>query len=375
MKAKKNARQRNPAIKGYLPVRIALPSASVGSRDKDEHRPSYTSFIYIKEHAHKSGSATPGGGATLFVANAPANGPIRTDLFLRAVFEPYGDVQRVTVAKDPRRVGGGSSSGGGEVVAVEAFREAALAGMNGFANAADPALDRKGDGKFAHVVFTSGKEMKKALKALRREISESDGPFVLELEEDAIERLEAETARLSSYVVNNDSDDDDGDDDDEPRDRDGAEVEGDIEAPTGIRAVAARARRRAGRHIPREKLMQMCNEAMASFETEEAEAGRRARLAAEHPDDDGFITVTHNNGPSFGAADGLEADGQHSRRRGGKRSRKRKAGGSGADELPDFYRFQMKEKRKGEMQDLKKRFEEDLAKVKKMKEARAYRPF
>jgi ribosomal RNA-processing protein 7 len=113
---------------------------------------------------------------------------------------------------------------------------------------------------------------------------------------------------------------------------------------------------------------------MAAFEDQEAEAERRAKLAAEQPDDDGFITVTHGSTPSFGAANDFEEE-KHNvhRRKAGKRSRKRKA--TGADELSDFYRFQLKETRKKEVQDLKARFVEDLKKVKKLKEEKAYRPF
>ena len=103
------------------------------------------------------------GGATLFIANAPANGPIRTDLFLRALFESYGDILRVTVAQDPRRVG--SSSLNVKEEAVEMFRETALTEVVDD-NASSFGRIRRGDGKFAHVVFTSSKEMKKALRML-----------------------------------------------------------------------------------------------------------------------------------------------------------------------------------------------------------------
>ena len=97
--------------------------------------------------------------------------------------------------------------------------------------------------------------------------------------------------------------------------------------------------------MSRQQLMQLCNETMAAYEDQEAEAERRAKLAAEQPDEDGFITVTHGTTPSFGAANDFEEEkhGAH-RRKAGKRSRKRKA--TGADELQDFYRFQMKETRK-----------------------------
>eukprot|EP00571_Detonula_confervacea_P015007 CAMPEP_0172308946 /NCGR_PEP_ID=MMETSP1058-20130122/9390_1 /TAXON_ID=83371 /ORGANISM="Detonula confervacea, Strain CCMP 353" /LENGTH=352 /DNA_ID=CAMNT_0013021481 /DNA_START=51 /DNA_END=1109 /DNA_ORIENTATION=+ len=352
MKKQTKAKSQNPLIKGYLPIRIALPP--IGGKDKH----SFTSFIYIKEHTQKAppgGTASSGGGSTLFIANAPANGPIRTDLFLRALFEPYGDILRATVAKDPRI---SSSSSSGED-AVETFREAALMGLDDFAASSKY---KRGDGKFAHVVFTSGKEMRKALKKLKREISEADDLFAIRLDGERMDQLKMETAQLVSS-------DDPKSDDDESEDHEEEEIDDSL---TGIHAIAAQARQKAGRHISREKLMQMCNDAMASFESDEAEAEQRAKNAAEQPDEDGFITVSHK-ATSFGAANDLEED-QHHRRKAGKRNRKRKAA-TGADELPDFYRFQLKETRKKEVQDLKTRFEEDLRKVKKMKEARAYRPF
>jgi ribosomal RNA-processing protein 7 len=353
MKKQTKVIRGNPPIKGYLPIRIELPP--VGSGD-DQHI--FTSFIYIKEHTQQSqqgsnGTLSNNSSAALFIANAPANGPIRTDLYLRALFQSYGDISRVTVAQDPRRVGSSSSTGEGG--AVEIFRDAALSEID--ANYASSfGRFRRGDGKFAHVVFASSKEMKKALKKIGREISTATDVFVMRLDGEVIDQLKKKTAQ--QMVDEN---------------QDGDDVEALDHSLIGIHAIAAQSRLAAGRHISRQKLMQMCNDAMASFESEEEEAARRAKLASDQPDEDGFITVSHKSTPSFGAANDMEEE-LHHRRKAGKRNRKRK-GGSGADELSDFYRFQMKESRKNEAQDLKKRFEEDLAKVKKMKEERAYRPF
>ena len=357
--SKAKARREHPAIKikGYLPVRVALPRGA----KNEGHAYTYTSFIYIKEHNEKShqGSSGSSGGATLFIANAPANGPIRTDLYLHALFESYGSIQRVIVTQDPRRVGTIPDGARGETT-LETFREAALMmGIDEFG-----ALERKkGDGKFAHVVFTSGKEMKNALKRLTKAISDAeDDVFIMQLDDERIDQQIEETRQLDANENRSMDDDDD-------------ESQHNIEsALSGIHAVAAQARRKACRHISRQKLMQICNDAMASFESEEEEAARRAKLAGEQPDEDGFITVVNKSTPSFGATNDLEEEYHHHRRKAGKRNRKRKAG-SGAAELSDFYRFQMKETRKNEVQDLKKRFEEDLAKVRKMKEERAFRPF
>jgi len=338
-----------PPIKGYLPVRLELPPV-VGVGGADDR---FTTFIYLKEH-----SSNNKGSETLFVANVPAGGPVRSDLLLGALFEQYGDVQRVTVAQDPRKVG--ESSGDG---AVEMFREAALAGVDG--GAANSR--QKGDGKFAHVVFASSSDLKMAMKSIKQEVANSeDRLHSLSLGRDRIEELTRQTARLQRQP-----DEVDGNSDDDEHDEAGEEDGGD--ELTGIRAIAQEARVRAYRHMPRSELMEMCNSAMAAFEHEEVETERRAKMAADQPDDDGFVTVAQGT-PSFGTTNDLEED-KHARRRAGKRNRKRKAGGSGADELQDFYRFQLKETRKKEVNDLKSMFEKDLAKVRKMKEERLYRPF
>jgi len=63
-------------------------------------------------------------------------------------------------------------------------------------------------------------------------------------------------------------------------------------------------------------------------------------------------------------------------RKGSKRNRKRKADGwRGAGKFEDFYKFQWKEGRKREGEDLKTRFEEDLEMVRRMEEERAFQPF
>ena len=373
----------NPTIKGYLPIRIALPPPVGGGGAKldTNNTSSFTSFIYIKEHIQRtqdssSSNSNSGGvgGDTLFIANAPCNGSVSTHLYLHALFELYGNIKRVTVAQDPRKTSllGNDDD---EEKSVEIFRDAALAGLDDgslfakYSSSSYYGSSRtiRGDGKFAHIVFTSSKEMKKALKLIKREISDVDDGdvFIMQLDEGRMEQLKTESQKLSNQTH---KDVEDEDDDEE------VTAANDLSKPTGLLAIAAKVREKAGRNISRSQLMQMCNNAMSMFEFHETELEQRAKLAAEQPDEDGFITVTHKKA-TFGTTDDLELE-QHHRRKAGKRSRKRKVGGlTGADELSDFYIFQRKETRKKEVSDLKARFEEDLQKVKKMREERAYRPF
>ena len=44
-------------------------------------------------------------------------------------------------------------------------------------------------------------------------------------------------------------------------------------------------------------------------------------------------------------------------------------------ELQNFYRFQMREQKRNQLAELRKRFEEDKLQVAKMKEARKFKPF
>ena len=347
-----------PSIKGYLPLRIALPPVGPA-----ENQQSFTSFLYVKEQAPRpSGDGGGGGGATLFVANAPSRLPVRTDAFLRALFARYGEVRRVAAVPGPRAEPAGAAPGAGTPGA--SFRAAARAGPDAWAE--EPA---RGDGRFAHVVFASGGELRRALKAIRRDAARAGGR-ALEVDPEELERLAAEAARPPPADEDGASDEGrDGTEGDEGDERN----EGNEEAPTGIHAVAAQLRRRAGRHRSRAQLLRLCNEAVTSFEAEEAAATRRAKESAAQPDEDGFVTVARGTAPTF-AAEGLE-ERVARRGRAGRRRRKRKGGASGADELADFYRFQHKEKSRDEARDLKRRFEEDLRKVKKMKEERAYRPF
>ena len=328
-------------IKGYLPIRMALPPLS--------NSPPLSTFIYIKEHIDKRKSHESS-SSTLFVANAPANGPIRTDLLLKSVFEQYAEVERVTVARDPRKTSGDDESSN---TATRIFRNAAL-----FLDH-DPEDQERGDGKFAHVVFSSGKEMKRASKAIREDL-ETNG--IVQLDSDMIDALAAQSELLHSES----SAQDEGEDNINEHEK---------KTLTGIYAVAEKYKQSSYRHMPRQQLMELCNVAMASYEQSEQEAEARAKRLAEEPDDDGFITVTHgSSATSFG--DLQTTQHQMGRGKGSKRNRKRKADNRhGAGEFSDFYKFQWKEKKQKEMNDLKARFEEDLEKVKKMKAERAFRPF
>jgi ribosomal RNA-processing protein 7 len=389
---------KTPTIKGYIPVRIELPPIILGRSDdvdRQQHQRHYTftSFIYVKEHAPNTsrtaavaedGDSTATTRRTLFIANCPANGPLPTDAYLRAIFESSfdADIVRVTVIQDHTRHRHNTSiTAAGTATPNDVFfrqQQTSAAGLDDYDICA-PSRRREGDGKFAHVVFATSNEMKRVMKKLAV-VNISERP--LRLEDAVLHRL---------LSVERTKDDDDNNDEGRLR---------------GIHAVVARAHNKAGRrNMSRRDLMRLCNDVMTSYERDEEGMINEAKMAKDRPDEDGFVTVTYNKKKTSTSSSsvtmmtatssiGLEEDGigvgdGGGRRRGGggrdmgdgpssKRNRKRKSNNniiSGADELTDFYRYQMKHTRKVEVQELKKRFEEDLARVRKMKEERAYRPF
>ena len=101
------------------------------------------------------------------------------------------------------------------------------------------------------------------------------------------------------------------------------------------------------------------------FNREEQEAAELAKRLRNEPDEDGFVTVTR--GGRNAPARKNEAEEAH--RRMLEKAEKKKA------ELNNFYRFQVRERKKAEQAKLLGRFEEDRKKVSAMKEKRQkFRP-
>lgn len=97
-----------------------------------------------------------------------------------------------------------------------------------------------------------------------------------------------------------------------------------------------------------------------TFNRKEKEAAELAKRLRNEPDEDGFVTVTRGSR----AAPASRAEAEEAKRRMLERQTKRK------DETTDFYRFQLRERRKKEQAALIKRFDEDRRKVMAMREKR-----
>ncbi|KAL7959571.1 ribosomal RNA-processing protein 7 domain-containing protein [Trichoderma compactum] len=96
------------------------------------------------------------------------------------------------------------------------------------------------------------------------------------------------------------------------------------------------------------------------FNRKEKEAAEISKRLRNEPDEDGFVTVTR--GGKGTPANQFEAE--EARRKMIEKAAKKKS------EMKDFYRFQLRERRKQEQAELLKRFEEDKKKVNAMREKR-----
>jgi ribosomal RNA-processing protein 7 len=105
-------------------------------------------------------------------------------------------------------------------------------------------------------------------------------------------------------------------------------------------------------------------------ENEEMELAERLRQSKE-PDDDGFIKVVNKSKRKRPEND-LDENTSARKANTASRSRNKK---KKPKELKNFYRFQIKEAKVKQLDDLRKKFEEDKVKVSKMKEDRKFKPF
>jgi ribosomal RNA-processing protein 7 len=414
-----------PLIKGYLPVRLSFPSqdgvgGGGGGEGMDE------TFFFVREHQGRSAAAAADGdsnsntstksGSTLFVANAPVIPGVSTKILLSSIFGRFADVTRITAVQNPRAaamaVAAANNNEDGMTAASpsSAFNWTDKEDM--FQPTFLPPIFSSLEGKYAHVVFSSAKEMKKAKKELedlmtttttnsgkksgsrrrskgrskKGENDEDEGqqqdgtPRALIIDKLEIQSLSDESHRQRDEVLKNalKGDSDDDTDDDEYRE---AMVENTnnnnnkTRKYAGVLAVANRYRETSKLLRNRSKLMEECNVVMQAYEDAEEAKRKAQQVAKSEPDDDGFVTISYSGavGSKIELEQSITAT-TPSRRKGNKRSRKKKEA-MGSNELKDFYRFQRKDNRKRTMEDLRRQFEEDVRKVKRLKEEKEYRPF
>ena len=417
-----------PLIKGYLPVRLRLPrQIQLLRRGESDEETTEDTFLFVREHQGKTTaddsnheSSSSNRGTTLFVANAPVVPGVSTKLLLKSIFGRFADVTRVTAVQNPRAAASTVAAAGMNEGDLAASHESmttttttSLSDASSLPAWSDkqalfqptflPPILSATEGKYAHVVFSTAKEMKKAKKALedlmsksnsanngsrkrskgRKKQNQGDGPqqqqeHALVLDKLELQTLSDESLRQREETIQKTFDNSDGFDTDSDIDNTTGNEDSNSKTTrelTGVLAVAQRYRDSCKFLKSRSKLMEECNAVMQAYEDAEEEKRRAQEAAKAEPDEDGFITVSYSN--AVGSKIEFEQSATAttpSRRKGNKRSRRKKEA-VGSAELKDFYRFQRAENRKRTMEDLRRQFEEDVRKVKRLKEEKEYRPF
>ncbi|CAM9799115.1 unnamed protein product [Scytosiphon promiscuus] len=299
--------------------------------------------VHLKEHKgvfKTSGSSVDGKGGrevvfargkTLFVGNVDDQGGRlcrkRVEDRLRRALSSCGKILHVQASKAPPVEGAGGT-------------ETVLAGAGAAEKTATTGATR-----FAHVCFSSAKGVQEALALDELASGISDAT-----------KMETDEGEEGGQEGSGEPDDV------ENRDENGDET-------CGYAALIQRHRRK---FPPREALLDEVDSRMHRFEqAEAAEMAKRKALLEKPEDDDGFVTVTYKRkrGRNSGG-DGNPAGGGGMLTAGGAKKKRK-----GAGELSDFYRFQMRETRREQLATLRSKFEQDKARVAKLKEQRKFRPF
>lgn len=116
---------------------------------------------------------------------------------------------------------------------------------------------------------------------------------------------------------------------------------------------------------PMEILQQSVDAFFNVYNRKEKEANELAKRLRNEPDEDGFVTVTRGGR----AAPARKDEAEEARKKMLEREQKKK------DEMGNFYRFQLRERKKAEQAELVKKFDEDRKRVQAMKAKRGkFRP-
>jgi ribosomal RNA-processing protein 7 len=351
-------------IKGYLPIRISLPSTADEGTEE--------TFMFLKEHTSAAESAP----RTLFVTNTPIYQSIQTKILLQALFEKYADVEKILVAPKPKKDFEDEREASIEELTLSMF-EKEVRGFEGTVTGKGVNEQSWYDqGRYAHVVFATTKDMKRFMNNFGKKKKKKGDPSpVIKFGKLAIQELQDISQKLhrneekKKMKLANDNDSGESDNDDSE-----GEEEEKLE---GMMALVEAHKKRI---IPRDALKQMCDKIMENYEESEAEALRKQQRAMNEPDEDGFVTVSYST--NVGDAADFEKNGNLGSTGvgGGRRKRERTRSSKknltkGSDELDDFYRFQLRESKKRNLEQLKTRFQEDLKRVKQMSDDKKYRPF
>jgi ribosomal RNA-processing protein 7 len=126
--------------------------------------------------------------------------------------------------------------------------------------------------------------------------------------------------------------------------------------------------RHLGQYIDQDDLQDRVDEDMERFSQAEEQKQQELEQMANKVDDDGFTMVVGSKTKDRDAIAPPPKMTQDEALRASKKHKKNK-------EKTDFYRFQLREQKKNEMNNLLRRFQQDKEKVKELREKRRFKPY
>jgi ribosomal RNA-processing protein 7 len=125
------------------------------------------------------------------------------------------------------------------------------------------------------------------------------------------------------------------------------------------------------RIVNEEELLELLNSELTAFRERQRELEEEQMKAGEEPDEDGFVTVVYNNKKKRK----MEGENNSNAFTRSKKQRRHRNNKKGAKELKNFYRFQMLEDKINKLDHLRKKVEDDKARIAKMRQNRKFKPF
>ncbi|KAJ1732481.1 hypothetical protein LPJ61_002017 [Coemansia biformis] len=311
-----------------LPVRM-------GS-DKD----SATHYLYFRQHSSTSEDILVPADRTLFVANLPVDA---TERDIRRLFRGVARVARIVF----------NGVAGQDVIksaAASARMTAELAAA--MAGAADGAHKSKGGKRKsktgAAAEGATGDEPATPVPRTQLLASGSSAHVVFLEKEELAKVLDMRAGAIATWPE---------------RDED------DSANPLEYRGLARYIYEHRAARPPADLLKTEVDSFMAKFE--ESQYERERMLSQQHnvPDADGFVTVVHrgrHTKNSDGSGSVTAASAANAREAG---ARKKEV------VFGNMYRFQVRERKNNQLQELRKKFEEDKARIARMRQTRQFRPY
>ncbi|KAI0690837.1 ribosomal RNA-processing protein 7-domain-containing protein [Cytidiella melzeri] len=319
-----------PSLAGFTPLQILYNSNSIH-------------YIYVRAHvSSKKGKAKDIGlpdGRTLFLVNIP---PDATEREITHLFKSCGTIEKVMFAGDD----------GGEEEALLADEEEEEEGDDELKDVEEdqPDLHPRKKRKTGKTQQTAVPQViplpARTTRVLRRS---GRSAHVVFLDESSLARALVSLSKARTWTQ-------------------------DASAPSGLDHYLVQHR---SHRPPLDVVKAHANSWMEHFDWEQAKKKQQSKYKKGEAivDSDGFTLVTRGGayGQTLGGGVGVASKRfQRGAPDGGKRSRKNK---NESKEKDAFYAFQIHERKRKELMDLKQKWEEDKAKVEKLKESRKFKPY